>query len=176
MSHKVLQLYQQCSKFGDMGKRVFSIMFCYKAPYFWTIRPIVTHLQPGLVQVIMPHRVMSSNHIGTQHAIACCNLVEMAMGCVVEATIPPHLRWIPRGMNVQYLAKANGTLTATSSLGRTGATNSSIIDDTPQSTFLLHEYPGNIDIPVTVTDKDGVEVVKATIQLYISEKKKKLTI
>ena len=111
----------------------------------------------------MPHRIMSSNHIGTQHAIACCNLVEMNMGCVVEATIPSHLRWIPRGMNVQYLAKATGTLTATSTLGE---------KNNPQSAFLLDKYPGNIDVPIIVTDKQGVEVVKATIQLYISEKKK----
>ncbi|KAL3929015.1 MAG: hypothetical protein SGARI_004875 [Bacillariaceae sp.] len=110
---------------------------------------------------------MSSNHIGTQHAIACCNLVEMAMGCVVEASIPPHLRWIPRGMQVEYLAKANGTLTATSSL-----TGSSTEAATSEGAFDLPEYPGNIAVPVSVTDKDGVEVVKATIDLYISEKKK----
>lgn len=108
---------------------------------------------------------MSSNHIGTQHAIACCNLVEMAMGCVVEATIPPHLRWIPRGMQVEYLAKANGTLTATSTLGRDTSN--------PQTAFDLPKYPGNISVPISVTDKEGVEVVKASIDLYISEKKEK---
>jgi hypothetical protein len=67
-------------------------------------------------------------------------------------------------MNVQYLAKANGTLTATSTLGETS---------NPESAFDLDEYPGNIDIPISITDKQGVEVVKASIQLYISEKKAK---
>mmetsp|Transcript_16393 Transcript_16393/g.30457 ORF Transcript_16393/g.30457 Transcript_16393/m.30457 type:complete len:164 (+) Transcript_16393:283-774(+) len=162
MSHRVLDVYRKCSNYGMLGKRVFSLLFCYKAPYFWTIRPLVTQLEPGKVQVEMPHRIMSSNHIGTQHAIACCNLVEMAMGCVVEATIPSDLRWIPRGMQVEYLAKATGTLTATSTMGA---------KNHPQSAFDLQEYPGNISVPVSVTDKDGVEVVKANIELYISRKK-----
>lgn len=169
MNSKVLNLYQQCSAFGPVGKRVFSLLFCFKAPYFWTIRPLVTQLKPGMVEVRMPHRIMSSNHIGTQHAIACCNLVEMAMGCVVEATIPSHLRWIPRGMKVQYLAKASGTLTATSRLGDSGSRDDTV--ENPESAFLLDKYPGNIDVPVSVTDGDGVEVVRASIQLYISEKK-----
>lgn len=67
-------------------------------------------------------------------------------------------------MQVEYLAKANGTLTATSSMGET---------DNPQSAFDLPEYPGNISVPVTVRDKQGVEVVRASIDLYISEKKKR---
>jgi acyl-coenzyme A thioesterase PaaI-like protein len=162
MSHRVLDLYQKLSSFGTLGKRIFSLAFCYQAPYFYTIRPLVTRLEPGHVQIEMPHRIMSSNHIGTQHAIACCNLVEMAMGCVVEATIPSHLRWIPRGMQVEYLAKAKGTLTATGSLGTAA--------ETPSSAFDLPEYPGTIQVPVSVTDKDGVEVVRASIDLYISEK------
>ena len=86
------------------------------------------------------------------------------MGCVVEATIPPHLRWIPRGMQVEYLAKATGTLTATSSIGEVAR---------PESAFDMSEYPGNIQVPVSVNDRDGVEVVKASVELYISEKPKK---
>ena len=111
----------------------------------------------GKAVVTMPHRRMSCNHLGTQHAIACCNLVEMAMGCVVEASIPKHLRWIPRGMTVQYKAKAVGTLTATSEID-------------VKETFELDEYPGNIIIPVSVTDPQGTEVVAADVQLYLSEK------
>ena len=164
MSNQILKLYNRFSSYGTFGQRLFSVAFCFKAPYFWTIRPLVTRLEPGSIVVEMPHRKMSSNHIGTQHAIACCNLVEMAMGCVVEATIPPHLRWIPRGMHVEYLAKANGTLTATSTIGE--ATR-------PESAFDMAEYPGNIQVPVSVKDKKGVEVVKASVELYISEKPKK---
>jgi len=128
----VLKLYQQFAAYGNAGKWLFSNVFCYKAPYFFTIRPFVNHLEPGKAVVSMPHRFMSCNHIGTQHAIACCNLVELAMGCVVEASIPKHLRWIPRGMNVRYEAKAIGTLTATTEL--------------PDTFFELDSYPGNVQV------------------------------
>ena len=157
MSHQVLKLYQKCASFGSLGKRAFSLAFCIKAPYFWTIRPYVEELEKGKTVVTMPHRKMSSNHIGTQHAIACCNLVEMAMGCVTEATLPSHLRWIPRGMQVNYVAKATGTLTATSEID-------------PETFFQLDKYPGNVQVPVIVTDDQGKEVVTADVELYISEK------
>ncbi|CAB9526155.1 Thioesterase (4HBT) superfamily enzyme [Seminavis robusta] len=157
MSLNILKLYQQCASYGNFGKRIFSIAFCTQAPYFWTIRPFVAQLEPGKTVVTMPHRKLSSNHLGTQHAIACCNLVEMAMGCVAEATLPSHLRWIPRGMEVKYLAKANGTLTATSEID-------------PVTFFDLEEYPGNVQVPVVVTDDQGKQVVTASVELYISEK------
>jgi len=159
MSLGVLKLYNRCvSTFGaSLGKRLFSLGFCWKAPYFWTIRPLVEDLKAGRAVVSMPHRKMSCNHIGTQHAIACCNLVEMCMGTITEATLPSHLRWIPRGMTVQYVAKATGTLTATSEID-------------PIEFFKLDKYPGNVQVPVIVTDKDGKEVVTAHVELYISEK------
>ena len=46
------------------------------------------------------------NHIGTVHAIALCNGLEAAMGALAEATIPSDKRWIPKGMEVAYTAKA----------------------------------------------------------------------
>lgn len=153
----VLKLYQQAASYGTLGKRIFSIGFCMKAPYFWTIRPYVKELKAGKTVVTMPHRKMTCNHIGTQHAIACCNLVEMAMGCVTEATLPNHLRWIPRGMQVKYVAKATGTLTATSEIN-------------PETFFQLEKYPGNVQVPVIVTDEQGTPVVTAEVELYISEK------
>lgn len=153
----VLKLYQKCAAFGTMGKHAFSLGFCAKAPYFWTIRPFVQQLERGKTVVTMKHRRMTSNHIGTQHAIACCNLVEMAMGCITEATLPSHLRWIPRGMQVNYVAKATGTLTATSEID-------------PDTFFQLDKYPGNVHVPVVVTDDKGTPVVTASVELYISEK------
>lgn len=114
-------------------------------------------LEKGKAVVTMPHRKMTCNHIGTQHAIACCNLVEMAMGCITEATLPSHLRWLPRGMQVNYVARAMGTLTATSEID-------------PNKHFLLDKYPGNVKIPVIVRDDQGKEVVTAEVELYISEK------
>jgi hypothetical protein len=42
------------------------------------------------------------NHLHTVHAIASCNAAEIAMGMLMEATVPTSHRWIPKAMNVQY--------------------------------------------------------------------------
>ena len=90
------------------------------------------------------------NHIGTVHAIAVCNLVEMTMGLVAEVTIPKHLRWLPMGMDVSYLKKATGKLTATSSIDAT-------------KFFELSSYPGEVHCPVEIKNKEGVVVTKAVV-------------
>jgi Domain of unknown function (DUF4442) len=42
------------------------------------------------------------NHLHTVHAIASCNSAEVAMGMLMEATVPRSHRWIPKAMTVQY--------------------------------------------------------------------------
>ena len=79
-----------------------------------------------------------------------CNLVEMTMGLVVEATIPSHLRWLPMGMDVNYLKKATGSLTATSTID-------------PSTFFTLSKYPGKVLVPVQVINSDGVVVTTADV-------------
>ena len=152
----VLKLYGQLSGLPG-GKTVFSWFFSLNAPYFGSIRPRVQDLAPGLAVVSMKQRWAVQNHIKTVHAIAVCNLVEMAMGLVAEASIPKHLRWLPMGMNVDYLKKATGTLTATSTID-------------PKSFFELPHYPGPVLVPVVVTNAEGVVVTKADVKLWISKK------
>lgn len=89
------------------------------------------------------------NHIQTVHAIAVCNLVEMTMGLVAEASIPSHLRWLPKGMEINYLKKAVGELTATSHI--------------PEDFFQLQQYPGDVYVPVNVTDSGGKVVTSAKV-------------
>lgn len=98
----------------------------------------------------MEQRWSVQNHIKTVHAIACCNLVEMTMGLVAEATIPAHLRWLPMGMEVNYVKKATGELTASAQVD-------------PQTFFSLPAYPGPVVVPVEVKNKDGVVVTTAGV-------------
>jgi hypothetical protein len=65
----------------------------------------------------VPNWIFVHNHLHTVHAIASCNAAEMAMGMLMEATVPTTHRWIPKAMTVQYLQKA----TARSGLHRIGA-------------------------------------------------------
>jgi Domain of unknown function (DUF4442) len=39
---------------------------------------------------------MVYNHLHTVHAIASCNAAEVAMGMLMEATVPRSHRWIPK--------------------------------------------------------------------------------
>jgi len=98
----------------------------------------------------MNQRWAVQNHIKTVHAIAVCNLVEMTMGLIAEATIPQDLRWLPMGMDVSYVKKATGHLTA-----------SSVID--PVAFFVLPVYPGEVRVPVEVKNAEGIIVTTAQV-------------
>lgn len=72
------------------------------------------------------------------------------MGIVTESTIPTHLRWLPMGMNVDYVKKATGKLEATSAID-------------PATFFTLPKYPGEVKVPVEVRNSDNVLVTKAEV-------------
>lgn len=95
------------------------------------------------------------NHIGTVHALAMGNLCELAAGTVTEVSLPASMRWLPRGMTIEYLRKAESDVTATARLNKT-------------------EWSGaaeNVAVPVSVVDSTGTEVVRAVITMYVSPKK-----
>lgn len=101
-------------KFGgsSLGRWLYSRIICWKAPYFGSIAPRIEVLEPGRCVVRLRQRRSVQNHIGSVHAIAMCNAAELAGGMATEVTIPPSMRWIPKGMSVRYLKKARGVLHA----------------------------------------------------------------
>ncbi|HXR62892.1 MAG TPA: hotdog fold domain-containing protein [Rudaea sp.] len=98
------------------GRWLFTRIVCFRAPYFSSISPLVETLEPGRCVVRLRDRRRIHNHLGTIHAIAMCNAAELAAGLATDATIDANLRWIPKGMQVNYLKPARGTLTATASV------------------------------------------------------------
>ena len=136
---------------------LFNVLFnrcvSLKAPYFLNLRALVNELRPGYTSVSVNQRWALQNHIKTVHAIAVCNLVEMTMGLTAEASIPAHLRWLPKGMDVRYLKKATGKLTATCN-----------IDE--NTFFILEKYPGDVKMPVEVRNAEGVLVTTADVLWY----------
>jgi len=135
------------------GKLLFSKAVQFKAPYFRTVNAMVEELRPNYARLVIKKRRAVENHIGTVHVIAICNLLEMAMGTVAEASIPKHLRWIPKGMTVDYTAKAGSDITG-------------IAEINPEEW-----KPGDLDVKVTALDDKGTPVVKGVIKLWISHKK-----
>lgn len=129
-------------------------MICFKAPYFHSIRPVFTRLEPGFGEIFMKNRRRVRNHINSVHAIAMCNMCELVGGTVLECSIPSHLRWIPKEMRVEYRKVARTDLTASCRLGET-------------------DWQDAMELPlvVEVNDANGVLVLRATITMHVSRKK-----
>jgi acyl-coenzyme A thioesterase PaaI-like protein len=136
------------------GSRLFSAAAMARVPYFSSVLPHVVRMEPGLAEVRVPKWFMVYNHLHTVHAIAACNAAEVAMGMLMEATVPPSHRWIPKAMTVQYLEKATTSLHARAQL------------DPPDFTQITDGV--ELVVPVTVTDRSGTEVVHADITTWVT--------
>ena len=138
------------------GKYLFSKLLCLKAPYFGSISPLFEDLKPGYCAVsIKKHRAVL-NHLSTVHAIAMCNMAELAGGTMTDATVPKTHRWIPKGMQVEYAKKATTDLVA--------------IATPAEPNFIWNE---GSDYLVNVEIKDTTEevVFRAVITMWVSVKK-----
>lgn len=139
------------------GHAVFSLAVSVRVPYFASILPRVTKLEPGLCEVRSPNWWGVHNHLGTFHAIAACNLAEVAMGMLSEATVPNSHRWIPKSMKVEYLTKAKSGLRAVAAL-----------ETLPDFDTITEGI--EITIPVSILDRAGTEVVHAEITTWVTRK------
>jgi acyl-coenzyme A thioesterase PaaI-like protein len=107
---RVLRHWQWTSRL-PAGDRLFSRLFAWRAPYVASVRPRFTVIEPNHAELVVRDRRRVHNHHGTVHAIALCNGLEAAMGALAEVTIPRRKRWIPKGMQVSYTAKATSDVT-----------------------------------------------------------------
>tara|TARA_B110001452_G_C15200965_1_gene416801 strand:- start:489 stop:977 length:489 start_codon:yes stop_codon:yes gene_type:complete len=151
--NKILNLYKKLSKWPG-GQWIFSKVVGLKAPYFNSINARITKLIPNHCECFIKKGRRVHNHIQTVHAIAVCNGLELAMGMMAEASIPSHLRWLPKGMNVEYVAKAGSDIRCVA-----------VIDDGAWQV-------GDVFVDVTAYDTNDVVVVTGQIKLWVSEKKR----
>jgi acyl-coenzyme A thioesterase PaaI-like protein len=75
------------------------------------------------------------------------------VGLTVDSTLPKEWRWIPKGMNVEYLEKATTDL-----VGKCQVAKNDI-------------QIGDNHVVVNVFNTNDVLVFKATINMYVSERK-----
>jgi acyl-coenzyme A thioesterase PaaI-like protein len=106
--------------------------------------------------VTLRHRRKVTNHIGTVHAIALCNMAELAGGMVTEVSLPDSMRWIPKGMTVEYVKKAVGTMRAVA---------------TPSIPIVEANEGYALPVEVIVTDAKDETVFRATISMWLSPKR-----
>nr|WP_295374945.1 hotdog fold domain-containing protein [Pseudoxanthomonas sp.] len=152
MSASVLTMYRKLAA-RPFGSWLFSRLVCFKAPYFASIRPRITRLEPNRGEATIAHRRSVTNHLGTVHAIALCNLAEFVGGLTTDVSIPASMRWIPKGMSVEYLKKAVGTMHAVA---------------TPA--FPPHSAEEGYELPmeVMVSNPQGEAVFRARIAMWVS--------
>jgi len=136
------------------GRWLFTRLVCWRAPYFASIAPTIEALEAGRCVVRLRDRRRVRNHIGTVHAIALCNAAELAGGLATDAAMPPTLRWIPKGMQVRYLKKAQGILRATAMVA------------IPDATLAAHELHAFVE----VRNGDNEVVFDADIAMWISQR------
>lgn len=137
------------------GKWIMSKFIARKAPYFASVNPQLVEVRENYCKILIKKRKAIQNHIGTVHVIAICNELEMCMGVLAEASIPSHLRWIPKGMEVNYTAKAGSDITGI-------------------ATAKAEDWkPGDLKVKVQAFDDNDVLVVDGYIKLWVSEKPKK---
>lgn len=140
-----------------MGAQLFTRAICMKAPYFGSIRPRFVELAFGhCVATVKKHRAIT-NHLGGVHAIALCNLAELVGGIMTEASVPTTHRWIPKGMTVEYLKKAN-----------TDVRGIARFESTPVFGDQGFELPTHIEI----VDRAGDAVFRGVITMWVSPKRR----
>ena len=135
------------------GKIVFSKLIGRLAPYTGTINAIVTVLRPGYAEVVMQDRRAVRNHLESVHAVALANLGELAGNVALAYALPDDARFIVSGMEIEYLKKARGPITA--------------VGEPPiPRTATRAQY----DVPVTLKDASGDTVAQVILHSLVGPK------
>lgn len=154
MAASILSLYRRMQRW-PAGNWLFARAVCFKAPYFSSISPRITALDVGRCEARIAHRRRITNHLGTVHAIALCNLAELTAGLMTDASLPGAMRWIPKGMQVEYLKKAVGTQRAVA---------------LPMRAIEAAAEGYALPVEVTVRDDSETVVFKARVEMWVSPK------
>lgn len=154
---KISRLQAQWNNWGStqFGRWLVTKMVCFTAPYFRSIKPLFEEVKPGYVSATMKKRWSVTNHIKSVHAIAMCNIAELVGGCCMDVSVNlSRFRWIPIGMEIQYIKIAKTDLRAVCRLDN-----------------FDWDKPQDVIMPVEVYDTNGQKVFHADIKMRISDKK-----
>lgn len=95
------------------GRKLYSRLIATAIPYTGSIDAEVVELRVGYARATMRDRRQVRNHLDSVHAVALCNLAELAGNAALAYSLPGNARFIVKSLTVNYLKKARGTITAT---------------------------------------------------------------
>ncbi|MGZ3419991.1 MAG: hotdog fold domain-containing protein [Polyangiales bacterium] len=153
MRNVIRQAWDRLSRVPG-GKGLFTKAIGIAAPYTSTIGAHVEVLTKGHSEVTLRDRRAVRNHLDCVHAIALCNLAELAGNVAIAYSMPDDARFIVAGLNIEYLKKARGTIRA-------------VVDCPVPTTSERQEY----DVPVSMVDPSGQVVARATLRTLVGPKK-----
>lgn len=116
-------------------------------PFVGTAKLEVQALTEARSEFRLRNRRRVQNHIGGVHAAATALLAETATGLVVGMNLPDDRIPLIKTLQVDYLKRAVGNLTAVATLGEA---DRRLIEETEK---------GEVLVPVTITDSEGTETV-----------------
>ncbi len=135
------------------GKRVFSRLVGLMAPYTGSVHAQVVELRTDYAKVELADRWRVRNHLTSVHAIALANLAEMTGNLALAYSLPDDGRFIVAGMELEYIKKARGTITAECDFSM------------PRTTERQE-----VLVPVVMRDRNGEVVTRATLRSLVGPK------
>ena len=137
------------------GRRLFSQFIGQAAPYTGSVGARIEELRQGYARGVMKDRRRVRNHLNSVHAVALVNLAELTGNAAIAYSMPEDARFIVAGLQIKYLKKARGTITAES--------HCPVVSNNDRQTY---------QVPVTLSDPSGQVVAEAELETLIGPKKR----
>lgn len=141
--------------------RAFTFAFGSQIKFFNTAGLRFESVEAGRMVVKIRNQKKVQNHIKGVHAAAMALLAESATGAVFGFSLPGNKLPLVKHMDVDYVRRAKGDLTAVATLSR---------EDLAR---MEKDDKGEVEVQIVVTDEDGEEPIKARfVWAWIPVKKK----
>jgi acyl-coenzyme A thioesterase PaaI-like protein len=151
--NRIRQMWDRLSGLPG-GKLIFSRAIGLYVPYTGSIGAMVEDLRDGHARASLTDRRAVRNHLNCVHALALANLAELTGNLGMIYGAPADSRFIVASLNIDYLKKARGTITATSTFE-------------PPRTNERKEYL----VPVELHDLEQVLVARCVLRTLVGPTK-----